>query len=304
MRHKERRDRLGLPEIILIAGLAVHHRKAVKAPALPAGPGGIVRESLHCNLAPGLEGGGVVVQQMPGTAVRAEMVGHGGVGMGVRDPGEARPARKSRYRCEQLEVHHIVDDHHELRLPRVVPGAKAADFGIETGAQRAGGILQHRAILFAAREAVGVAETAAYHEAHVVGGGVELLAAEALGHVFGCGAERLLAGIFIQIPEFAGEEAAGPVAGTGEYQLPVLPHAEGDVPPGRRRRREGVIHQFRLLLRPCKALFDYARHLRRRAARHKQRRGSDYGKLSHDYCSRWMLLKYAVSVRFSSCEQM
>ena len=223
MVHQELADVHGLFHVARITGLAVHHREAVQAPGLAAGPCGIVAVALLGLLPDDLARLSVIVDDVPGAVVRAVVVADRGVGMRARHIHEFRVSGQGGGHRQQLQVHHVVHDHDEIAvlLRLRIPGARAADRGVETHREGIAGVDDHLPVVVAAGQAPAVAVAAVDHETDVVVGLVVLLGSHAFRHPLRGGAQRFVAAVFVEIPERSREEACHPVPRGAGHQPPV-----------------------------------------------------------------------------------
>jgi hypothetical protein len=139
------------------------------------------------------------------------MVFLGRVGMLHGDLQQIMAAALARSPCEELEVHHVVDD--DRILPRAeIPRADGSGFLAEAPGQRARTGEQDVAPDGIPRQAQGLPVAAAEHESQVVRAAVGLDRFEARGVVDRGRLPLLLPGVLVDEPERTREETAGPVA--------------------------------------------------------------------------------------------
>ena len=216
-------------EVAPHARLAVHHREAVDAPRVAARPGALHVAALARVVGAHAAGDGIVVEDVVGAAVRTVVVRVRDVGLAARDLVRLRVAAVLRVPLEELEVHHVVDDHDVLRaevaaaLLGRVPAADEAEVVVEARAERGGRVVQELGVALVAGEAQAVAGRAVGAEAHVV---VARVMAQGLDQALRVGDGLLLPEIvlrvLVEVPERAGEEAAAPVLGPDHDELAVL----------------------------------------------------------------------------------
>ena len=216
-------------EVAPHARLAVHHREAVDAPGVSARPGALHVAALARVVGAHAAGDGIVVEDVVGAAVRTVVVRVRDVGLAARDLVRLRVAAVLRVPLEELEVHHVVDDHDVLRaevaaaLLGRVPAADEAELVVVARAERGGRVVQELGVALVAGEAQAVAGRAVGAEAHVV---VARVVAQGLDQAFRVGDGLLLPEIvlrvLVEVPERAGEEAAAPVLGLDHDKLAVL----------------------------------------------------------------------------------
>lgn len=207
----------GLVEVFRVAGEAVHHRVAVDSPGLPTRPGRGFGVALAGLVMFYLSGVGVVVQPVIEAVVRAEMVFEGRIGVGYGDAVERTVARFAGGPEEELEVHHVVDNHHVVVRLAVVR-LDAAYCRVEAGGQRAGTVQENLPVFRPGVDPVGVAVAAIHHETDVVRIDIILLGLEQFQHPEGFGVELAVARPFVEIEQGAGVEAAAPPLGVAGFE--------------------------------------------------------------------------------------
>ena len=242
-------------EVAPHARLAVHHREAVDAPCVAARPGALHVAALARVVGAHAAGHGIVVEDVVGTAVRTVMVRVRDVGLAARDLVRLRVAAVLGVPLEELEVHHVVDDHDVLRaevaaaLLGRVPAADEAEVVVEARAERGGRVVQELGVALVAREAQAVAGRAVGAEAHVV---VARVVAQGLDQAFRVGDGLVLpkrvARVLVEVPERAGEEAAAPVLRLDRHELAVLKALRERIGRlGLHRLKQGAVMRPRLL---------------------------------------------------------
>ena len=165
----------------------------------------------------------VVVEDMVGAAVRAEMVRHRLRRVRTRNFVKPLVAAVLRRPLEKLEVHHVVgDDEEVVLLVKRAPAANKPKAGVEALRERRRRLAQEIIVLVSPEKTTGVAERAVHDEADVVVVGDLRVRRNGLGPDNRPVLEELVARRLVEIPERPREMARRPPIDRAHVWLAVL----------------------------------------------------------------------------------
>ena len=156
--------------------------------------------------------------------VITEMIFHRRIGMRNRDIMETVIAGSLACPRQQFEVHHIIDDNRILPFTIIgkVPGTDRLDHRVEPGTERTGACHQHILVSGILCQPVTVAIATIKHEAYIVIIRHMLHFFQAFGKKSGILLQFGSRIVFIQIPEFTGEETAAPPIAVAGFQFAIF----------------------------------------------------------------------------------
>ena len=206
----------GLFEINGILAFTEHHRIAVQAPGLSAGPGGFIGVALVGAFHADGSVFRVVIDDVPGGEVLPEVILDGRIRMREGDVPKGIDPAESVCFHQQFEVHHVVDDDREFPTGRLridIPAEGCTDGRIETARESMGRIDHGLPPAGVSGDPQRVPVTAVGDETDIMVTGLLRFEIDLPGVFLSECPHPLISRLEIDVPEAAGEETRTPPAG-------------------------------------------------------------------------------------------